>query len=82
MVMKCASGRKAAVWVRDCSGVPPYFGGTRAESPTRGTRGTPKKRSLQFAVKSRRSVRMRFTEGVTWSDALCGAIFRGGGCGV
>ncbi len=41
LLMKCSSGGKAAGWVRDCSGVPPYFGGTRAESPTRGTRGTP-----------------------------------------
>jgi len=39
-----AGGGKAAGWVRDWSGVPPYFGGTRAESPTRGTRGTPEKK--------------------------------------
>ena len=43
--------------MRDWSGVPPYFGGTRAESPTRGTRGTPEKKevcSKQFAVSGKK----------------------------
>jgi hypothetical protein len=35
--------------VRDRSGVAPYFGDTRAESPTR--RGTPKK-SLKLEIRS------------------------------
>ncbi|MBP6610457.1 MAG: hypothetical protein KA206_05130, partial [Paludibacter sp.] len=41
-LIKRASGGKAAVWVRYRSGVLPYFGSTRTDSPTRGTRGTPK----------------------------------------